>query len=60
MLDAHAHVMQVNLCKANTRGVTRGVPSVAGNDRVPRSEESPVSLAMTEHQGARSLRRRWR
>ena len=23
MLDAHAHVMQVKLCKANTRGVTR-------------------------------------
>ena len=22
MLDAHAHVMQVKLCKANTRGVT--------------------------------------
>ena len=24
MLDAHAHVMQVKLCKANTRGVTVG------------------------------------
>ena len=24
MLDAHAHVMQVKLCKANTRGVTCG------------------------------------
>ena len=24
MLDAHAHVMQVKLCKANTRGVTPG------------------------------------
>ena len=23
MLDAHAHVMQVKLCKANTRGVTK-------------------------------------
>ena len=22
MLDAHAHAMQVNLCKANTEGVT--------------------------------------
>ena len=22
MLDAHVHVMQVKLCKANTRGVT--------------------------------------
>jgi len=22
MLDAHAHVMQVKICKANTRGVT--------------------------------------
>ena len=22
MIDAHAHVMQVQLCKANTRGVT--------------------------------------
>ena len=25
MLDAHAHVMQVKLCKANTRGVTVSV-----------------------------------
>ena len=24
MLDDHAHVMQVKLCKANTRGVTQG------------------------------------
>ena len=24
MLDAHDHVMQVKLCKANTRGVTHG------------------------------------
>ena len=24
MLDAHAYVMQVKLCKANTRGVTLG------------------------------------
>ena len=23
MLDAHAYAMQVNLCKANTEGVTR-------------------------------------
>jgi len=23
MLDAHAYVMQVKLCKANTRGVTK-------------------------------------
>ena len=26
MLDAHAHVMQVKLCKANTRGVTAPPP----------------------------------
>ena len=26
MLDAHAHAMQVNLCKANTQGVTRYTP----------------------------------
>ena len=26
MLDAHAHIMQVKLCKANTRGVTSPVP----------------------------------
>ena len=39
----------------------RGVPGitgdgVGGDDRAPRSEESPVSLAMTEHRGARSPR----
>ena len=28
MLDAHAHVMRVKLCKANTRGVTRLVQTV--------------------------------
>ena len=28
MLDAHAYVMQVKLCKANTRGVTDSVPYV--------------------------------
>ena len=32
MLDAHAHVMQVKLCKANTRGVTVLEPSYV---RVP-------------------------
>ena len=32
MLDDHAHVMQVKLCKANTRGVTftRGSKDVWG------------------------------
>ena len=30
MLDDHAHVMQVKLCKANTRGVTGGVDVVEG------------------------------
>ena len=34
MLDAHAHVMQVKLCKANTRGVTAPPPpGVAGGAR---------------------------
>ena len=28
MLDGHAHVMQVKLCKANTRGVTSCVPDI--------------------------------
>ena len=28
MLDAHAHVMQVKLCKPNTRGVTSYINSV--------------------------------
>ena len=28
MLDAHAHVMQVKLCKANTRGVTYSMDHV--------------------------------
>ena len=31
MLDAHAHVMQVKLCKANTRGVTQ--PAYTGRVR---------------------------
>ena len=30
MLDAHAHVMQVKLCKANTRGVTNTRKSDSG------------------------------
>ena len=32
MLDAHAHVMQVKLCKANTRGVT-ATPARSGRWR---------------------------
>ena len=32
MLDAHAHVMRVKLCKANTQGVTAVVEAVPEHD----------------------------
>ena len=39
MLDAHAHVMQVKLCKANTRGVT-DVEVVGESAEIAHSETS--------------------
>ena len=33
MLDDHAHVMQVKLCKANTRGVTCSIESIVAAAR---------------------------
>ena len=38
MLDAHAHVMQVKFCKANTRGVT----FVASGGEVERFSSSAI------------------
>ena len=40
MLDAHAHVMQVKLCKANTRGVT---DRILGDRNQEKSFQPPES-----------------
>ena len=65
MLDDHAHAMQVNLCKANTQGVTR--TEAGGGERttgangvsvvVESDEESNGSLGdtMREHDGNADL-----
>ena len=41
MRDDHAHVMQVKLCKANTRGVTARVL-----DQIVMTNDVPVNLTL--------------
>ena len=45
MLDAHAHVMQVKLCKANTRGVT---DDTASNDSGESHRESASATVLSD------------
>ena len=46
MLDAHAHVMQVKLCKANTRGVTQPHKGIKQVWLIKESASVPTSLGM--------------
>ena len=51
MLDAHAHVMQVKLCKANTRGVTELVRAVERAFELPNmsSEQFEHASELPKH-----------